>query len=78
MIDPFAEMPSDRARLYEAEKKLRNASFEIERLRGELDECRRLLREAVNRLESDPVWWVHSLACEYWCEQAAQAAGGDL
>ena len=51
---------------------------EVERLRSEVDECRRLLREAVNRLESDPVWWVHSLACEYWCEQAAQAAGGDL
>lgn len=50
---------------------------EIERLRSEVDECRRLLREGVNRLESDPVWWVHSLACEYWCEQAAKAAGGE-
>lgn len=50
---------------------------EIERLRSEVDERRRLLREGVNRLESDPVWWVHSLACEYWCEQAAKAAGGE-
>jgi DNA repair exonuclease SbcCD ATPase subunit len=67
------------AMAYEIEQlheQLATAQAEIERLRGELDECRRLLREAVNRLESDPVWWVHSLACEYWCEQAAKAAGG--
>ena len=82
MIDPFAEMPSDRARLYEAEKKLRNASFEIERLRGELDECRRLLREALQACEvylpvaPDDETRIALLTLEWY--EAAQAAGGDL
>jgi hypothetical protein len=54
---------------------------EVKRLREQRDECRRLLREAVEAARSDdpddPEEWYAALLEDEWFERAEKAGGGD-